>query len=180
MARYLTLIKARSGEVVGRTLVDDADYEHLSRWNWYVSDGGYAMRATTIRNAAGNRQFLAIRLHRYLMGLEAGDRREVDHRNRDKLDNRRSNLRVTTHAENHQNKGAKRTAQTSAHRGVDWRADRGKWRAAYAGRDQRKHIGYFDTEDEAAAAAAAWRREHLPFAIELDEVGSLETGAVEV
>ena len=42
-------------------------------------------------------------LHREVLGLTPGDGLETDHRNGDRLDNRRSNLRVATRAQNAQN-----------------------------------------------------------------------------
>ena len=54
-----------------------------------------------VHSAAGGK---TLYLHRLIMGLTPGDGLEVDHLNGNGLDNRRENLRVVTHAQNHQNK----------------------------------------------------------------------------
>lgn len=73
-------------------LVDDEDYERLSQWKWQYSTGGYAVRSV------GSRSKHEIRMHREIM---TGDR--IDHINRNKLDNRRSNLRVASKSQNKAN-----------------------------------------------------------------------------
>lgn len=67
------------------TLVDDADYEWLSRWKWHYH-GGYAERGD------------GVLMHREITDCPAG--KEVDHINHDPLDNRRENLRVVTRWQN--------------------------------------------------------------------------------
>jgi hypothetical protein len=78
----------------------------------------------------------------------------VDHRNRNRLDNRRGNLRVVTHAENMMNVGANK-GSTSRYRGVSWNKRRSKWIASFRGR----HLGCFDSEGDAARCAARARNE---------------------
>lgn len=111
-------------------------------------------------------------VHRLVMGLGVGDPREVDHINRIKHDNRRSNLRVVDRLGNAQNQGLHRAAgpgrrgrpRTSSYRGVIQLAN-GSWRAA-VGSPPRRWTATFGTEAEAAAAAAAKRRALLPFAVD--------------
>jgi hypothetical protein len=91
-------------------------------------------------------------MHRQVMGLGLGDPEKVDHWNRDKLDNRKENLRLATHAQNMMNVGANRGA-TSTYRGVSWNGRLNKWIASFRGR----HLGCFDDELAAAARAAAER-----------------------
>lgn len=49
---------------------------------------------------------------------------------------------------------------------VTWDKSRGKWMATAMLDGRRTTIGRFDTEDQAAAAVAAWRAEHMPFSAE--------------
>jgi hypothetical protein len=85
---------------------------------------------------------------------------EVDHINRDKSDNRWANLRPASRRENEGNKGLL-SNNTSGHRGVSWYKRTRKW-SAKGKRDGRQiHLGYFDTLEEAAAAAQAWRGENF-------------------
>lgn len=106
-----------------------------------------------------------ILLHRQLLGLRAGDGLECDHINRDRLDNRRENLRAVTHAQNMQNRGPDRNAR-SPYRGVYFASHCGRW-AAEVRLNRHKHwFGYHDTQEAAAAAAAAGRAILMPFSEE--------------
>src|SRR5437868_1305500 len=84
-------------------LVDDADAAWLGQWRWRYKQHspryqGYAVRTTRL---AGSPRQVTIYMHRVVFG---GDSSEVDHVNRNKLDNRRSNLRAATRAQNAANR----------------------------------------------------------------------------
>ena len=131
-------------------LVDSEDFEFLSQWNWSV-DGHYASRhARRPGNAKGGR----IRMHRVILGEPSGF--EVDHKNHDTLDNRRSNLRVATSSQNRANT-VRRTDNKSGFKGVS--PFQGKWRATIRENGKHKHLGRFSTTEEAhqAYCAAATR-----------------------
>ena len=147
----------KGGVTLAETIVDDADFAWLSRWTWHLGAKGYAVRFDTALNRN-------VWMAREIVGLKLGDRRQADHISRDKLDNRRANLRVVTAAQNSQNVPARR--KTSAHRGVCWDRSIGRW-IAYAHRHgKRVYLGSFADESAAAAKAVAWRREHMPYSIE--------------
>ena len=74
-------------------LVDDADFEMVSKFKWSYDPKGYAF---TNFGKRPHRRVLF--LHRFIMG-EPKDK-ECDHINNDKLDNRRENLRICTRFEN--------------------------------------------------------------------------------
>jgi hypothetical protein len=81
------------------------------------------------------------------------DGMEVDHRNRNKLDDRASNLRWLTHTENNLNKGL-RADNTSGVTGVTWNKARNKWivlgsKIRSDGTKYRSTLGYFDNFDDA-------------------------------
>lgn len=71
----------------------------------------------------------------------------IDHRSGDRADNRISNLREATHADNLRNCKV-RTDNTSGVKGVYFDKSRGLWAASVG----RKHVGRFSTLEEAAAA----------------------------
>lgn len=74
----------------------------------------------------------------------------IDHINREKSDNRISNLRVVSGSENHENKIiAQKSNVTSGLRGVHWVAKTSKWRAQIQSKRKTIHIGYFDCKHEA-------------------------------
>lgn len=143
----------RGGVVVAHALVDDDDETSVLAYRWRLSPQGYAVRGGRARP-----------MHRDVCGLVPGDGLEVDHRNHDRLDNRRENLRVVTRAQNAQNR--QRGYGTSSLRGASFDRKRGRWLAAHTLNQKFHYLGHFDTESEAGAAAAAFRREYMPFSIE--------------
>ncbi|MEJ7783409.1 MAG: HNH endonuclease [Solirubrobacteraceae bacterium] len=151
----------KGGVAVAHATVDPID-AHLARHRWYLHNKGYASRpggaCTTIL------------LHREVLGLVRGDGLEVDHVNRDKLDCRRSNLRLLTHAENRQNNdpSGNRTWRggqtTSEYRGVSWDRSRHKWKATVTVGGRTWQLGRFDSEEAARDCAEAFRAAHMPYA----------------
>lgn len=155
-------LKARGGGVRAWAIVDEADYGWASQFNWSLSPSGYAIRNVSQRETGGKN--VRVMMHREMLGLGSGrvDKREGDHINRDRLDNRRSNLRVVTHKENSHNQGCNpRASRSSQFRGVSWHKATQKW-WAYARIDGvLKSAGYYRDEKEAAEAAAEFRRRHM-------------------
>lgn len=99
-------------------------------------------------------------LHRVL--LNAAEDIEVDHIDRDSLNNRLVNLRTVTHAQNLQNRGSVRGAK-SPYRGVSWHSGAKKWMASFRIDNRLKHLGYFHDPLEAARAAKEARHKFMPF-----------------
>lgn len=102
------------------TIIDVEDLEKAKLYNWHSrlelhSGRYYAMAAKRYRDKNGKACGTSVHLHRYIMGMD-GKSQEfvVDHVDADKtLDNRKLNLRVTTHANNSRNrKGANRNSNT--------------------------------------------------------------------
>lgn len=150
----------RDGEVVAHALVDVCD-GCLAAFRWSPNGDGYAVRFIQVPGA-GQR---AVMLHRTVLGLEYGDGQQTDHVNGDRLDCRRGNLRVATHAENAQNLPP-RVGCTSGFRGVARCSRSGRWKA-YATVGGKTHwLGRFDSEAGAAEVARAFRAAHMPFANE--------------
>lgn len=143
-----------SDELRSRVQVDLVDRDLLHGHIWRLTKAGYVHREVLDQT---------VYLHRLILGLRPGDGLEGDHINRDKLDCRRSNLRVVTHAENMQNLAAIGRGGTSEHRGVSFDASRGRWRATCRIGRRQHAIGRFATEPEAVEAVVAFRREHMPF-----------------
>ena len=94
MSEKIISIKSRSGELY-IVRVDEEDFARLvDAGPWHINTHGYAV------HTEGRK---CLYMHRVIMGLEEGDSRVVDHKNRDKLDNRKGNLRIVTQAENRRN-----------------------------------------------------------------------------
>jgi len=124
----------------GIALVDDEDYERLSavRWrrNFGYAQGCFGGRKVSMQQVV---------LPDCPPGLER------DHINRNRLDNRRANLRLVTHSENMRNQ-KKNTRRSSQYRGVARRkhASGKQWRSSIRVGGKVIYLGIFDTEEEAA------------------------------
>jgi len=150
----------KDGSVSAHVIVDESLFEQLNRWRWHLGQDGYARRKEYV---AGRQH--TIRLHRVVLGLAPGEGGEVDHRNLNKLDNRRSNLRMCPRGakDNGQNK-PRQGNNTSGYRGVTWHRGCGKWQAVVKLNGRSRYLGLFDSAQEAAKVAASFRAKHMPFA----------------
>jgi hypothetical protein len=128
-------------------IVDDEDYECLTQHKWSVCGGKGKFYARRHSHFEGKKS-IHIAMHTQLMKTPKG--MEVDHINGNSLDNRKDNLRVCTRAENIRNSRKKRKKASSIYRGVSWRKVNKKWVARIQYNKKYIHLGYFDTEEDAA------------------------------
>jgi len=129
------------------TIVDDGDFEELSKYKWcasYEHDNWYATRH--VRRSNGSR--VNYRMHRQIMGV-SDPKVFIDHINGDGLNNQRSNLRVATCSQNGRNRG-KTKDNASGWKGVS--RDRNRWKARLRHEGKLIHGGHFDTPIAAAQA----------------------------
>jgi hypothetical protein len=122
-------------------LVDDEDYEYLNQWKWHIDNYGYAVRL------APRPSHTPIRMSRVIAETPKG--MWVDHANRDRLDNRRCNLRNCTPSQNLSNSVRK---NKSGFRGVYYHKSSGTWHGETCFNGVRKSAGYYKTPEEAARA----------------------------
>ena len=131
-------------------LVDDADFERLSKHKWCATKGGhtfYAQRAIRLPDG----KWTTIMMHREILDLGYGDPRESDHIKHNGLDNRRDNLRICTSSQNQQNRNIQKHF-SSAYKGVSWSKYHKKWHVKVKINKKSIHIGYFVSEIKAAKA----------------------------
>lgn len=96
--------------------------------------------------------------HRVIWKLVTGDEPvEVDHINGDPSDNRFTNLRSVSHAENGRNSKLPRDNRSGCI-GVHWNSECSKWAAEIRANGQRHYLGLFATREAAAAARKAAER----------------------
>lgn len=126
MAREIIL---SNGAIV---LVDDADFDILNSFRWSQNGNGYAHRYI------GNNTWML--MHRHIMNAPVGIL--VDHKNGNRLDNRKQNLRLCNRSENRRNSGK---FSKNKYKGVSLDKRDNKWQATIS-------LGRFKTEEEAARA----------------------------
>jgi hypothetical protein len=117
-------------------LIDSADWPRVSEYTWSALGHGYV--GTKI---AGRRVYL----HKLICNGAY-----VDHKNGNRLDNRRSNLRPCTNAENVRNCTNRKVISKTGYKGVYHHKD--KYTAHICTDYKRHYLGLFDTAEEAARA----------------------------
>lgn len=122
-------------------IVDISDYDNLSEYKWCFLSSGYAHR----RSWPDDKVVL---MHRQIMAAPKGV--EVDHINGNKLDNRRENLRLSNRVQNARNREKCLNPKTSKYKGVFKKGKR--WAASIKENYKNCHLGYFDTQEQVAAA----------------------------
>lgn len=143
-------------------LIDSADAAYVGQWNWCAWVGRdrkwYAVR--TEHHGARSR---TVRMHRVLLG-DPPVEMDVDHRNGDSLNNRRSNIRLATRAQNAMNQRRSRV-NTSGYKGVSWYARHGQWGVRIVVGGRTHFLGlYRDPAEAHAAYCEAAVRLHGEFA----------------
>jgi hypothetical protein len=140
-------LRLQNGSVA---LVDDEDYEELSKFKWYAdqrSRSCYIRRLERNNTPEGPRQ-RCVYLHRQIMQPPPG--MDVDHINSDATDNRRENLRICTRSQNNQN-ARRRVDSNQSYKGV-WITQNGKYASRIYDGGKKVHIGVYDNEVSAAEA----------------------------
>ena len=133
----------------GKALVDDSDLSKISGYKWLKDSQGYAVCHTY--SESGRR--IMLKMHRVIVNACSSDL--VDHRNTDeRLDNRRSNLRIATHSLNGANRRKSPThagrKTTSKFKGVTWEYK--SWLAQVRVNGKLLRLGKFQNETGAAEA----------------------------
>lgn len=123
---------------------------------------GHARKDGYVSISVDRLSYLAHRLAWFFV-IKKWPRREIDHINCIRDDNRIANLREATFGENQRNVPTQ-TNNTSGHKGVTWDKARGKWVAQITAGRLHMNLGRFDhLEDAAAAYAKASRQHHKDF-----------------
>jgi len=141
-------IKLTRGKVA---VVDDSDYEFLSRFRWCarpMEDKFYAVRRKR-RSDVGpaGRRVGNIAMHTVILGLGPGD--ICDHKDGDGLNNQRSNIRKADLSKNNGNSKLSKS-NTSGFKGVCWKNN--GWEVSIGINGKQTYIGRFKSRIEAARA----------------------------
>lgn len=131
----------------GLHAVVDRDMDWMLEYRWCVSLQGYPYC----------NRFTPMAMHHMVLDVLPDRTRPVDHINMNKLDNRRSNLRITTPSVNSINRRLNKN-NTTGYRYVYRDIRGGAWTGKYVVMVDNKHLGTYKTVNEAAAVAATNRR----------------------
>ena len=121
-------------------LVDDTDFKLVSQYKWYAHkerDTWYACCDISYKPKK------CLRMHRLILGLDFGDKRQGDHANHNGLNNQRNNLRICTPQQNHFNHRKKPKGYGFYKNG---------WMAYIGFNGKLIYLGRFKTEREAKQA----------------------------
>ncbi len=125
--------------------VDDEDYERLSRFKWRVV---IARKGTAnpyaIRFNKGTRR--NIFMHHEVLNFSV--KGKLDHKDGDSLNNQKNNLRPATSIENGRNRRLQK--HSAPYKGVALFKPTGKFQAYVCINKKPKHLGFFDTAEDAA------------------------------
>jgi hypothetical protein len=124
-------------------LISDED-AWLLQFNWRLGKNGYAQRTA--------------RMARDIAHADAHPGMQVDHIDRNRLNDQRNNLRLVTPRQNSNNREM-RSDNSSGFVGVHWRKGLGKWIARVVHNYKRYHLGCYDTYEEACEAVIRFKEE---------------------
>jgi len=132
------------GKAMGNYALADIEcLPQIEPYKWHLDAGNYVIRNDIER---GRTTYL----HDIVMGEKNG--LVVDHKNGDKLDNRRESLRLVTRGKNNVNRAAIKRSTPSAYKGVYYHKASHKWYSKIGHDHTLTHLGYFDNEIDAAKA----------------------------
>ncbi len=123
-------------------MVDDEDYELVSKYKWIVKKDRYTFYAYSRFNCS------YIAMHRLIMQAKKGQ--ILDHINRKGLDNRKFNLSFVNGSQNRQN--SKSHCGSSKFKGVSWKKRNNRWESYIKINGNTIHLGHFKNEVDAAIA----------------------------
>jgi hypothetical protein len=130
-------------------LIDDQDFDLVNQFKWHLSSHGYAI------TELGRGIFI----YMYKLINKTPNGFETDHINRNKLDNRKENLRSVNKVINARNRGENKN-NTSGYKGVSWDRNIKKW-AVYLWKNYKKiNLGYFDDLQKACEARKIGEKIH--------------------
>jgi len=151
-------------------LVSEEDFVavNISDISWCIDDktkrrGGYYAYCRAPRNYPQQN----LSMHRLLAHAKEGEL--VDRINGNTLDNRRENLRIADHTQNNHNRTRRNRNNTSGAKGVARHTQSKKWRAYIMLDYKQKHLGLFDTVEEAAEAVRKAKVKFMPYSPEAQE-----------
>ncbi len=122
-------------------IIDASLFDELSKIPWRRADTNHVAAWVDGKY---------VYLHRLVFG--ASDDEDIDHKNRNPLDNRRCNLRLTNDQLNRGNQNKFSGEYSSEFKGVSWHKVQNKWISRIRVGGTLNHLGYFTSEIAAMSA----------------------------
>ena len=153
-------IKSRKLRLAGghHAIVDAEDYEKIREYKWHRQKGRYTFYARRNGRKSNGVKGLSVYLHRQVIG--ASDKSEVDHKNGNGLDCRKTNLVETTRSNNGLNSRVPSNSSTRV-KGVTWSKNAKKYMAKITIEGKQTYLGYFKTISQAGKVVDKARAEAL-------------------
>lgn len=133
-------IKLQNSEL--KAIVDNEDYLYLSKRKWGLSKKGYAWGGKAYYDNNNKRKTKTELIHRLVMKVKKGQ--IIDHINRDRLDNRKCNLRICSRFENQCNRPAPKH-NTSGYKGVSFNKRDKLWHSRIKFKNKPYYLGAYKT-----------------------------------
>ena len=142
-------------------IFDKDDYDLIKDISWNITRG----------YVVGRKNDKSLRLHRYILESRYGDLKfeeYIDHLNKNKLDNRKINLKICSSSENKQNANIY-INNISGTTGVNWDEKRNKWRSRICLNYKQIDLGFFDDINDAIDARKEAEVEYFSYKQEIQE-----------
>lgn len=131
--------------------ITDLKYKlEVEKYKWHLTTRGRV--ATDLRDKNGKK--ITAFLHQLIIQLSGKNvlnNQMIDHKDNNPLNNLENNLRICTNAENNQNK-QKTKNNTTGMKGIYWHSKMNKWCSKITINGVSKHLGTFQTKEDAARA----------------------------
>lgn len=125
-------------------IIDNEDWDKIKDYSWCISTDN---NIVAYIKGSGRKNRKLILLHRLIMNAKQGQ--EIDHINRNRLDNRKNNLRFCNRSQNNMN-AKKRKGTLSKYKGVTWSKRDKKWKSYIGLNGKFINLGSYDNEKIAA------------------------------
>lgn len=126
-------------------IVDDEDYEELSKYKWCAIYSPKTKSFYASRRALVNGKKKPIAMHRQILDFPD---KLVDHINKDTLDNRKNNLRICSYSQNNMNKRVQSNNKLGL-KNIIFVETANKFRVQIYVKRKMVYSAYFDTLKEA-------------------------------